>query len=688
MGRRLLDSLAGVVVACFVTASGLAGAQTVTVVEYYNTTLNAFFITGRADEQRLLDGLADFRRTGMTFQARAAAAATGSLQPVCRYAIQVTPQFVSHFYGLPSDCAFIAGLIAEGRVTNFTSEGLDFAVEPTRSDGTCGSGSFPVYRSLRLGSPVDVANHRYSVILADYQDSLGANFRGEGPAFCVPAATPVTPRPVFPPSASLRHLCAAPRSGTNPAGVPYPDRQGTHEDEKSWIRAWVDESYLWYREVPNVDLNGFPTAQSLFPQLKTFARAVSGAPKDRFSFSQSTASVEQTNAGITFGYGVRWAAIRSAPPREWVAAVVTPGSPADAAGVRRGDRIISIDGVDFISGADVDTLNRGLFPPTIGESHVFVLQPADGTATRTAVLTSAQVPLNAVPRSVILNTPGGRVGYIAFTTFNSFTAEKAIADAVQGLVNAGGVSDLVLDLRYNGGGYIYISSQLGYMVAGPARTSGRVFETTRTNDRKPFGPDSVYPFYNVGSGFSGGVAANQPLPTLNLRRVFVLATAATCSASESLINGLRGIDLEVILIGATTCGKPYGFSGRDNCGTTYYPIQFTGVNEKGEGDFVDGFAATCRAADDLSRDLGDPAEGMLAAALAYRQTGACPVGTASASSAKSAGAGEEDDGPLAVGRRERALEQMKLMTPDAPRNAGGPIRPRAPFEVDLRGMRR
>lgn len=668
-------------------AGAAALAQTVTVVEYYNTTLNAYFITGRAAEQATLDTLPDFRRTGMTFQARAASAALPGQQAVCRYAIQVTPTFVSHFYGLTDDCALIARLISEGRITNFTNEGLDFAVEPVRADGTCPAGGFPAYRSLRLGSPVDVPNHRYSVLFDDYLDSQGAGYQREGPVFCIPAGTPVTPRPRFDASPTLRNLCAAPRTGSNPQGVPYPDRQGTIEDEKRWIRSWVDESYLWYREVPNVDLNLFATPQALFPQLKTFARAVSGAPKDRFSFSQSTASVEQTNAGVSFGYGVSWAAIRSAPPREWVASVVTPGSPADQAGVRRGDRIVSIDGVNFVSGGDVNTLNRGLFPPTIGESHVFVLQPASGTATKTVTLTSAQVPIAAVPRSVILNTPTGRVGYIAFTTFNTFTAEKAIADAVQGLVNAGGVSDLVLDLRYNGGGYIYISSQLGYMIAGPARTSGRVFETTKTNDRKPFGPDTVYPFYSVGSGFTGGVAQNQPLPTLNLGRVFILTTGSSCSASESLINGLRGINVETVLIGGTTCGKPYGFVGRDNCGTTYYPIQFTGVNEKGEGDFVEGFAATCQVADDFSRDLGDPAEAQLSAALAYRSAGRCPTGTAAAT-AKSARTPVDADGALAVGVEQRALGQMKLLSPEAPRGGGLPITPRVPFEIDLTAPRR
>lgn len=127
---------------------------------------------------------------------------------------------------------------------------------------------------------------------------------------------------------------------------------------------------------------------------------------------------------------------------------------------------------------------------------------------------------------------------------------------------------------------------------------------------------------------------------LGRSRVYVLAGSGTCSASESLINGLRGVDVDVRLIGATTCGKPYGFTAKDNCGVSYLPIEFEGVNAKGFGDFSDGFEPAavsggrlvggCRVADDFSRDLGDPGEARLAAALQHASTGVCPPATAAA----------------------------------------------------------
>jgi len=119
----------------------------------------------------------------------------------------------------------------------------------------------------------------------------------------------------------------------------------------------------------------------------------------------------------------------------------------------------------------------------------------------------------------------------------------------------------------------------------------------------------------------------------------VLTSGGTCSASESIINSLRGVGVEVIAIGGTTCGKPYGFYPQDNCGTTYFSIEFQGVNDQGFGDYPDGFSPAnatgsigvklpgCSVADDFSHALGDANERRLAAALGYLDGGACPAAT-------------------------------------------------------------
>jgi hypothetical protein len=260
-------------------------------------------------------------------------------------------------------------------------------------------------------------------------------------------------------------------------------------------------------------------------------------------------------------------------------------------------------------------------------------------------MTAAEVTAAPVQNAKVIDTPTGRVGYMLFND-HILTAERALIDAVE-LFNSGqGIDDLVIDLRYNGGGYLFIASQLAYMIAGDASTAGRRFELSQFNDKHPATnpvtgePISETPFYNVTSGFDGG-PENEFLPTLDLPRVFVLTGPGTCSASEAIMNALRGIDVEVIQVGSTTCGKPYGFYPEENCGTTYFTIQFRGVNEKGFGDYTDGFSAAnqpspgttvtgCSVADDFETALGDPTEARLAVALDYRNTGSCPTATGSA----------------------------------------------------------
>jgi hypothetical protein len=156
-----------------------------------------------------------------------------------------------------------------------------------------------------------------------------------------------------------------------------------------------------------------------------------------------------------------------------------------------------------------------------------------------------------------------------------------------------------------------------------------VFERPQYNAKIAQQPAIMFRSTAYGFDSPNPAPAGQALPYLGLKRVTVLATGGTCSASEAVVNGLRGVDVEVNLIGGQTCGKPYGFTPVPNCGTTYFSIEFKGVNAKGYGDYPDGMAPTCNVADDLKHAVGDPAEGMLAAALSYRATNSCAAATSS-----------------------------------------------------------
>lgn len=444
-------------------------------------------------------------------------------------------------------------------------------------------------------------------------------------------------------SDKLAQICAIPRSGRDPYNdnQPYPDVAGTLEDEKDWLATYLDEVYLWYREIPNVDARPYTSANygspanamaAYFDAQLTQQRTASGKLKDQFSFVYPTDDWNAlSQSGVEVGYGMLIALLQTSPPREAVIAYTTAGTPAASGGIVRGARIVTIDGEDVAYGDDVDTLNAGLFPQSAGERHVFgILDPGAGTP-RNVTLTAQSVTSAPVPTVRTVDTSTGRVGYLLFNDHVA-TAERALYDAVNTL-SAAGISDLVLDLRYNGGGYLDIAGELAYMIAGSARTSGKVFERLQFNDKNPLGdePDAETPFHAVSLGFDSRLADGTALPSLNLARVFVLAGPGTCSASEAIVNGLRGVDVEVVLIGDTTCGKPYGFYPWDNCGTSYFAIEFEGVNQKGQGGYADGMAATCSVEDDFAHALGDPAEARFAAALTWRSGGGC-VATAKAAS--------------------------------------------------------
>lgn len=448
----------------------------------------------------------------------------------------------------------------------------------------------------------------------------------------VPPPVDPVPPPKPPPTSALDvfNYCAKPRVAEPGSGKYYPDMQGTLADELDFLRLWIDETYLWYKEVPK-DLKqaSYTNPIAYFNDLKTPLLSASGQPKDKFHFTYSTAQWEALNKGVELGYGVNWARGGSGVPRRWFVTSVEAGSAAELAGLQRGDQLLKVDGDDFVNGNGAELvarLNAGLFPAKAGETHRFVL--ARGARELDVALQSANVAVAPVPVSKVIDTPTGKVGYLVFNEHNG-VAENQLAKVFAQFQSAK-VSDLVLDMRYNGGGVVLIASELAYMIAGPEQTAGKTFEISVGNDKASARQPTRFRDKAIGFTAPDPMKAGAALPYLGLNRVTILAGPGTCSASEALINGLRGVDIAVNLIGGQTCGKPYAFVPAPNCGTSYFAIQYQSFNHKGFGDYWDGFAPTCRASDDLSHAQGDVAEALLSAALQYRATGSCPAPSSAA----------------------------------------------------------
>jgi carboxyl-terminal processing protease len=439
----------------------------------------------------------------------------------------------------------------------------------------------------------------------------------------------------LPPSSSLAEQCAVPRAGTS-------DTLGSLATEKAYLRSWIDETYLWYQDVralpaATLDPSGYATAIDYFDALKTPLNDAAGQPKDKFHFTYDTTAWQKlSQQGVQFGYGFEVALLAASPPRSAIVAYLdaASGTPANANGIARGATIVTVDGVDFANGSDVDALNAGLFP-TVAGTHTLVIRDAGASSNRTVTMTAQPITENPVQDVMTLPVPFQKVGYLLFTDHIA-TAESALVTAFTQLRNAG-VTDLVLDIRYNGGGFLDIASEVAYMVAGPNLTTSATptpfFERETYNDRNPFNlsvSQSTTPFHDHGVNFT--VGTGQALPFLGLSRVYVLTTADTCSASEAIVNGLRGVGVTVNLVGGTTCGKPYGFFPQDNCGTTYFAIQFQGVNNMNFGNYPDGFTPTCNVDDDFAHALGSTSEAQLNMALGLRASGTCTpaIGTSTA----------------------------------------------------------
>ena len=372
--------------------------------------------------------------------------------------------------------------------------------------------------------------------------------------------------------------------------------------QRESLVAWMQENYYWTPQAGNA---AAPSQDAFFRSLL--------APADRYSYSDSAANDLLSVLGrrIGWGYTLVWA---DAAQTVMKMRNIEPKGPLARAGVSRGDTVLSIDGY---APAQVAAGTPGAVTAT-GVVRVFRLRNAAG-AERTLSLPSEQFELSAVPATATFNvtrttgtgTETVRAGYIAYQQFATYGFID-IGDAIKSMT-AAGVKELVLDLRYNGGGSVNVARDLASMIGGE-RTKDQVFAQLRFNSGKAAS--------NYDLRFAKLAAALPAPPLQGLSRVFVLASAATASASELVINGLRPW-MPVVLIGETTYGKPYGFTPRESCGLNYNAVNFEIFNALGAGGYVNGMAPDCSAPDDLAHQLGDPLEGRTRAAVYYMANGRC-----------------------------------------------------------------
>jgi C-terminal processing protease CtpA/Prc len=292
---------------------------------------------------------------------------------------------------------------------------------------------------------------------------------------------------------------------------------------------------------------------------------------------------------------------------------VFPASPAAEAGLVRGDFLLTINGKAVPDLLRTGEINTVFGPNNPGVAVTVTWRTFAAGDTRSASLAKRAVTIPTVSETaVIAERRGPRVGYVFFRNF--VTPSVAALDTAFAQLREEGAEELVLDLRYNGGGLVSVARHLGSLIGGEA-TNGQVFVEFFHNDKQS-GRNSVQRF-------------DLPPAALGFSRLVVITTRASASASEGVINGLRPF-MPVTVVGDTTYGKPVGQYGFDFCEKTAFPVAFETRNARGEGNFYGGFPADCAAADDLDHEIGDPEEASLAEALDYLRTGTCTSSAAAA----------------------------------------------------------
>lgn len=390
-------------------------------------------------------------------------------------------------------------------------------------------------------------------------------------------------------------------------GAIIPPTVCTVDTEKQFVFAVMNDTYLYYNQVPSVSLNDYETAESLLEDLKV--------SPDRFSYITSAEANDNFfDEGTYIGFG-----FSSSPLSEeqtYVVNFVYNDSAAGQAGITRSDRILAINNIssqDMLNGTGLSAILADI---NDGESATFTVQSI-GEAQRDLVLTKGLVTMNTVLNSTVVEHQGRTIGYAAISNFIENTSLDFTEVATT--FNEASIDELVLDLRYNGGGRVSAARTVSSLIGGQA-TKDKDFAKYIHNDKY--------------TSANSRILFNELSQAMNLTKVYVLTTDSTCSASELVMNSLSPF-VEVISIGGATCGKPIGMYGKTFCEKIILPIEFETRNHFDEGEYFEGLTPTCEQEDRVNTAFADVQDPMFAHAIYHMDNAACDPNLATTSDKKS-----------------------------------------------------
>ncbi|HVI48304.1 MAG TPA: S41 family peptidase [Chitinophaga sp.] len=406
---------------------------------------------------------------------------------------------------------------------------------------------------------------------------------------------------------------------------PSQPQQGNINDSIYFV---FKDIYLWNDAIPDSATfkpESYGSVNAMYEALLQYKKYSTGRPIDKYSFlddgttSRTLQGAVAGNVGFEVGFQTNTSIY---------VVYVYPGSPADKAGIRRGWQVTNINGVSSFSYRDPATNN--LLNQTLGgtnNSSNFTFRKPDGN-TQNNVLQPSTYSLNPVLYSHVYDFNGTKVGYFVFNSFVALRDIKAEIDSIFDAFTAAGVTRLVVDLRYNGGGLLETAEYLANKMV-PASKTNTVMYTQSFNSNilnktysryfanmkaVPYYPNVNWSeiFYEEATTYSTVKFAKTG--SMALTNLSFLVTRNTVSASELLYNVLRP-SLSPRLVGDSTYGKPVGFINITFGNYDMYAVSFQTFNASGEGNYFDGFKPDVAVLDDYSKDWGDLGDPLLRGAL-------------------------------------------------------------------------
>jgi C-terminal processing protease CtpA/Prc len=363
--------------------------------------------------------------------------------------------------------------------------------------------------------------------------------------------------------------------------------------------------YYWYDKPEPSSVN--TTNKNNYSDPYELLEAMRYKELDKWSFVADYEEFVAEMQGVFVGHGIRLGLDDAGNAR---ISMIYSGSPLYARGVRRGWIVKSVNGYDIgriLAEQNTAAYNTAFGPGIAGVITRFVFISPEWTEIEIASAKTS-FNINSVLLYDTLHLSSGVTGHLVFESFIEPSPQE-LAVAFKFFEDCN-IKDLIVDLRYNSGGYLSVANTLASQIAGKAlAASNSVFTVLQYNDKNYSQTNrSVYRF-------------EDPSSNLSLTRLVVISSRSTASASEVVINGLKPYK-EIVLIGDSTSGKPVGMNGWP-VGEKYFywPVTFKTINKNNEGDYFDGFAPDKSVTDDITHDFDDRRELCLKEAIHYLENG-------------------------------------------------------------------